>query len=615
MFKFIRKSIEDLKPFNKIDIFFYLLLTIICYFLFQHPDLLHTGKSAYTLFRGHFLDFYEENSKIEGILGNNYLISTYILYVIWNLPIYIFKIIKNPYTDSGFVIFWYKALPLVFLIGSAFIIYIIGKLIGLSKKYSKLMVILWISSPILFFSQFIFGQYDIFTVFFTLLGIFFYLRNNRWLFILFFSISFTFKYFPLFIFIPLLFLVEKKPLYILRDILLASLLPLFEILPYLNSPSFITHVGGFGALGRAFSAGLNLFSGFNISVFIVGWAIISALAYLKEIKNNNEFIQWTLYLAMFSSSLLFAFLLWHPQWLLFATPFLAITTFIHKRANFFVLLDLVMMLFFVAFTVIVFEANVDQRLFALGILGNLQPHLTDPQVTFFMKNFFIYKDPNVYFSLISACFIINIIFKFPGMSFTEWEPTNFIFDIEKNKNPMRARFFLGVLFFVIPAIASFLLSFKNVIVYDTVEMMAKKTSSFEKIITGSSVGQAFETKGCKEIYGVAVKMDGFHSETKSGLGFILFEYGDKLIPDKILVQGELNTSLIVKENYFFITLKNVKVFPDKKYAFVFFVLDKKPGNYISVYAMPKDSTAGRTFAIINGKPASYDLVFKLFGRK
>lgn len=615
MLKFIKRNIDDLKPFNIMDIFFFLLLTIICYFLFQHPDLLHTGKSAYTLFRGHFFDFYEENSKIEGILGNNYLISTYILYVIWNLPIYFFKIIKNPYTDSGFIIFWYKALPLVFLIGSAYVMYRIGELIGLSKKYSKLMVILWISSPILFFSQFIFGQYDIFTVFFTLLGIFFYLKSNRWLFILFFSISFTFKYFPLFIFIPLLFLVEKRPLYILRDLFLGAMFPLLEILPYFNSPSFITHVGGFGALERTFTAGLNLFSGFNISVLIVIWGIICAVAYLKEIENNNEFIKWTFYLAMFSSSLLFAFILWHPQWLLFATPFLAITTFIHKRANFFLLLDLVMMFFFVAFTVIVFQANVDQKLFALGILGKLQPHLNDPKATFFMKNFFIYKDPVTYFSIISACFIINIIFKFPGMPFTEWEPNLFTFDIEKNKNMMRARFFLGVLFFIIPAITSFLLSYKNIIVYDTAEMMAKKTSSFEKIITGQSIGQAFETKGCKEIYAVAVKMGEFNSETKSGLGFILFEYNDRLLPAKILVQGELNTSLIVKENYFFITLENVKVFPDKKYSFNFFVLNKKPENYISVYAMPKDSSDEKTFAIINGKPAPYDLVFKLYGRK
>ena len=141
----------------------YFVISIISFFSFNHSDILHTGGSSITYLNGHILDFYEVNLKALG--GDNYLPSTYIIFALWNLPMRILGVVSTATMEVGYVIFWYKLLTTIFFVGSAILLYKIALVIGLSKANSKLLMILWVSSPIAFFSQFIFGQYDILTVF------------------------------------------------------------------------------------------------------------------------------------------------------------------------------------------------------------------------------------------------------------------------------------------------------------------------------------------------------------------------------------------------------------------------------------------------------------------
>ncbi|KWX88317.1 hypothetical protein AMQ83_07560 [Paenibacillus riograndensis] len=229
----------------------------------------------------------------------------------------------------------------MFYAAKAVVVFKIGLNLRLNKKLAVTLAVFWATTPIAFFSQFIFGQYDIFTLFFTSLGVLFFLKKNRKLFLLFFGIAMTFKYFPLFIFIPLLLLIEIKVTKLVIQCLI-FLSPLaFEILFFFHSSEFHRGVLGFSANQRMFTAGLQIEFNITISVFIIVGGLVCVYAYLKDITNDDEFMQWSMYIPLVVSCLIFSLVVSHPQWIIFDTPFIAITYFMIKSFIFLAFLDLV----------------------------------------------------------------------------------------------------------------------------------------------------------------------------------------------------------------------------------------------------------------------------------
>lgn len=448
------------------DIFFFVLTLIVCYFFFNQGDLIHTGGSSFTYLDGHIWDFYDANATVWGGPAN-YLPSTYILYAIWNLPLKLLHIAEHARGagNIGYVIFWYKLLTTLLLAGSVCFMYKIGKAVGLSRMNSRLLSIIWLSSPILCFSQFIFGQTDIFCTFFVLAGLFYYFTKRMKLFLLFFGISFTFKYFPLYIFIPLLLLIEKRPFKLL-SCLAFSFIPLIaEILFYSHSPAFRTGVGGFGAMSYIFSMQAGVFSGVGWYSFITIWFITCGICYwLDYFEDETAFYQNSFYICLVVLCCAFSSVMWHPQWLLFVTPFLAVTTFMSRRIKTFLFLDFIMMIAFIGFTVNVWQMNVDQQVFAFGILGKFNPQLFNPAHAVRMVKFFILGKSgqanhitNVYLSLFVAMLAINVILKFPSKN-NKWGGDKSIRPVNEYWGTAKLRFFGGIAVFVVPALAVYFLT-------------------------------------------------------------------------------------------------------------------------------------------------------------
>jgi uncharacterized membrane protein len=99
--------------------------------------------------------------------------------------------------------------------------YLIGKVISNNSTKAKWLSAIFASSPIAVFAVFIFGQYDIIGIFFTMLGFYYYVKDNRLRFSLFFSLAISVKYFALIPFLPLLLLKEKRILPLLKYILIS----------------------------------------------------------------------------------------------------------------------------------------------------------------------------------------------------------------------------------------------------------------------------------------------------------------------------------------------------------------------------------------------------------
>ena len=110
--------------------------------------------------KGQFLDFYDY-TKSTAV----YLIPIYILFAIWSIPVMIIYKIAGlnmwGILDYGavkyFLLWWYKLMPVLFTIGTAFIIKKICTEIGLSENKKRWAMFLFLSSPLLIFSQFIYS--------------------------------------------------------------------------------------------------------------------------------------------------------------------------------------------------------------------------------------------------------------------------------------------------------------------------------------------------------------------------------------------------------------------------------------------------------------------------
>lgn len=446
---------------NYLDAILYFITLIFCYFCFNQSDLLHVAGSSFTYLNGHFKDFYEVNNSLMGKGSTTYLPLSYLLFAVWNLPLKLLGIVTQATMHVGGIIFWYKLLPALFFFGAAFCMYKIGKLIGLNAKNARALTIIWISSPILFFGQFIFGQCDIFYTFFALIGFYYYLKKNIPFFILFFSLTFVFKYFPLFVFIPLLLLVEKRPLRLITYLVLSLLPVALELSFYINSAAFNTSVLGWGMLGRIYMAQIGIFPNVGIFLFLFIWFTICGICYFFPApEEKNAFFQVSFYICLAVCGVMFMLVLWHPQWLIFITPFLAVTTFMSRKIKDFLFFDFLMMIAFTGFTVIFWQMNVDQQMFNLGVLGQFNPNLINPLKAFRAAGFFtlgsnqVFSAVNIYFTLFSALLLLNILFKFPAKN-NAWEGNNSIIPVKEYWNYARLRFFGGMAVFIIPALVAY----------------------------------------------------------------------------------------------------------------------------------------------------------------
>ncbi len=436
----------SLKKFgiSNIEFAIFSLVLVFSYFSFQHPDLILPGGSSIAILKGHFFDFYEYNKPL--FIQNNYLISTYLIYALWNIPVVIF----NPEIDvlnPGAWIFWYKGLTAIFYFLNAIQLRKMALKLGLSSQNAVLAVLFWVSCPIAFFSNFIFGQNDVFTMFFMLVAINMLIDRRVFWFTFYISISITFKYFPIFIYIPLLLAVEKNLWRITKNMILLFIPMLIEVAIFIGSPAFFEGVFGFSVAHNFFAFGLFNIDIISINPYILFWTIIVLYSYfilnekLNNLNNNLIYLVLTILIGFFFFSY------WHPQWMILITPFAVLTTMLHKNRKLFWIIDVFKMLFFVAFVVTKWPQNVDSFLLNLGVLPG---SISVGGSNLLMSDIFILGKHEVFLSLFLGTLVFELLLKNPGLAKLE-----LVQPIINERKLLMIRFILGISIFVIPALISF----------------------------------------------------------------------------------------------------------------------------------------------------------------
>ncbi|MDO5555873.1 MAG: hypothetical protein Q4G09_04340 [Clostridia bacterium] len=325
----------------------WLLFGIIGAFLFlcfMYSDIIYTTAHSNNIFtallQGNFFGVYEVNygftltEFFSTPVNVVYDLPIYIFFMIWNFPVWIIQnILKINLLTNLFSLLWTKSLLIFFLFACSCVVKKICRKLNIKETLIKWIILIFVSSPLVFSSLFIIGQYDIIALFFILLGIYAYMNNDYKKFILWFAIAIPLKLFAIFAFIPLVLLKEKKITKIILSIICGCLI--LAVSRFFSSlmPYYIesTELFNSGMLDRLLSTSVLQINLGEASAFFIAYFILCIFCYIKSVDSENLLKKYAIYIPFASFSILFLLVLYHPFWLIYTTPFFAILLFINPK--------------------------------------------------------------------------------------------------------------------------------------------------------------------------------------------------------------------------------------------------------------------------------------------
>lgn len=443
----IRKLGENCKHFydrelDKLDWCITLGLLMLCFFSFCHGDIVVTGNRSF-LFHTHFFDFYDACYEWTQDLGANYLPSTFWLFAIWTLPLRILG--RTPDTllnNSAMNTMWFKLLPVLFYFATAIIIEKIAILVGMDERKARLCKYAFLACPIAVFSQFIFGQYDIFTIFFMMLGVYYFLKDDHKRFVLFFAIAATFKYQALVFFLIFLVLKEKRVYKIVENLFFVLIPLIVEVVMFIPSKMFRQSVFGFGALSYV-NTGIDLGGIKPISPFLLLCILLLAMAYFVKLEEGKiSLFRWMVFFANGIAMAFFGFISFNPQWILMIAPFWIFGILISNYSRILALIEAGFIIVYYDFVVGNWVGGIDEFLFQWTIFKKVFP--TNWAHT--MRSFYRYTNYTYVFTVIFAVLLLIFIMSHPKFQQKDLSKISV-----GTKGNLRLAFVASVLAWAIPA--------------------------------------------------------------------------------------------------------------------------------------------------------------------
>jgi hypothetical protein len=364
---------------TKLDYWVYGISIALCFLLFKQSDLTVTNNASFAYLHGHFWDFYDYNKTY---FDNNYLPIFYWIFALWNLPLKLLGFIpqinqENWLSSTPIVTIWSKLLLAIFFFASVNLIKKISDQIisaqstGNHASQSVPPNLLFATSPFAIFAAFIFGGYDIFGVFFTLLGLRAYFSKQFKWFIFWFSVAISFKYFAALIYLPLVLIVEKRITHLLVFGLLGLAGTVLQLALYWHSSTFLNEIV--------------YLIGTKTTDTSVRWRLIAALVaymamclylYFSKMDFKSESQKWhqyAIFACLFAYALLFSSVRWHPQWLILMIPLICLSYLFIKSQKSLLIIETLGYVGFIALCINTWIGNVDVNMVYGGVFGDLLP--------------------------------------------------------------------------------------------------------------------------------------------------------------------------------------------------------------------------------------------------
>lgn len=339
----------DMSSPKKIEYVFWLLLFLIPFASIMYGDtkaFVHYGVNFWRCmneggglryfyeYSNDILDYYKANN-IGGAYDVIYDFPVYVIFGIWNFPLWLtlhFAGIEE--TSSFWTMFYSKSIYLAAIAITAYLVYRVCRNIDVKKEHAKWAAFLFISSMTVFTEIGIAGQLDVLGMPFSLLGIYYFQKKDKWKFILFFALAVSFKQFPLFVFIPLLFLMEKNILKIVIDFCAVMSVTVLSGIPFpKNTVAMQVKENVRNRFMESFlGVKAPLFnSAIPVIVLLIGG--ICVFCYCKTLKDKEELIQYSIFIPALIMFVLFVGFDSNPYWFVHLAPYIVILM-IYNSAQF-----------------------------------------------------------------------------------------------------------------------------------------------------------------------------------------------------------------------------------------------------------------------------------------
>lgn len=239
-------------------------------------------------------------------------------------------------------------------------------------------LILWWFNPVTLYATFMIGQFDIIPTFFTLLSVYMFSRHKPTSAMFMLGISAAFKSYALFILLPCLVLGSKSIADVIKRGLVGFLPLIITTLPFVLSPAYRSQVLFSPQSQKMLYLALPVSGADFIYLFILGWGIILISTLVmrpQDMFSSAVNINLSVLLILFSTTN------YHPQWMLWITPFVIIYLVSGKPYRVWPTLFLLAM-----YTLIVlsFDASLNY-----GLFSPLYPPLKDAKSLFSLLPKFI----------------------------------------------------------------------------------------------------------------------------------------------------------------------------------------------------------------------------------
>jgi Glycosyltransferase family 87 len=420
-----------------------------CFLLFFHKDMWGAGWDSLNYLFGSPWEFYENCKKIRGggltMAGTPYPPPIYLIFAVWLYPLKFLGLIGSSAAFPLYLTYWLKILTTLAYVGSAVVFQRIALEYLPHKDWARYAAAVWLSAPLALFSQFIFSQYDIFYVLLTMGGFLMFLRGRLAAASMYFGFAITFKYFPAFVFVPLLLLYEKRVRRIAAYCVIFAAPTLIINVAYRGSPAFIEGVHGHTAINRIYGAILDIgMAGIWVVYLLpVSFGILCGIAYFAEPAREKR-PHAAAYLWLTSSIMPFTFLFWHPQWLMFVVPPIVLTSMLGPNREKWLWADLAAMVLFVGTVSLTFVNNVDVAMFRGSLFGF---PIENSYLMADVFDWFGNQSTNVFFSGFCAYLLLQVILK--RKSLLADIPVSP--EISVDYGLVRQRVYIGLLIFLLPA--------------------------------------------------------------------------------------------------------------------------------------------------------------------
>lgn len=303
-----------------------LLFAILVFYYTDIMDVLNNAVLLYETLRGkgEFRHYYTYSAEYaSSVYAANYEILIYFVFMIWNLPTAIAAERGFDYMNSLKAIVWCKCLVLLTMVACVYLLWkiydILAEETNRNKKEEILNVALFfLSSPLVIMAGFIACQFDSLAFVFILLGVYYYLQDKTVPFLLSFYISFPFKAFSIFVFIPLILLHEKKIWKAALELIGIFTLPCFFNIIFRMDPSYDILLSSQNRDARGLITGAVISIGkVDLNIFIALYFVICLFSLFAQYEKR-----YAIYLCAVTFASFVLFVPIRSYWVFLMEPFI-----------------------------------------------------------------------------------------------------------------------------------------------------------------------------------------------------------------------------------------------------------------------------------------------------